>query len=345
MLIIRADGNSKIGAGHLMRCLTIADEYQKRNQILFACADELSAQLASQRGYQTLVLGTDYRNMEEELPIWERFFCDKEEKTLFLVDSYNVTEAYLSSLRKYGRVILMDDTCMTAYPVDYLINYNVFASKEAYEKLYQGKGTQFLMGASYIPIRSSFTQESYAVREKLENILLLTGGGDYYGLAEKFVDEFGKKEELKKFTFHLVCGCYQDRMKELQEKAEACGNFYLYENVQDIWKLMAKCDLAITAGGTTVYELCAMGVPFLGYSFADNQQPLLEYLKENQIAPSCGDYREVQGQLMERMAEQIVCCKETAVRKKISNREKELVDGCGAQRIAKILLSWYNERK
>ena len=49
MYYFRADGSAKTGAGHLMRCLTVALELQKLTehpeQVCFLCADEASAEL------------------------------------------------------------------------------------------------------------------------------------------------------------------------------------------------------------------------------------------------------------------------------------------------------------
>ena len=93
MFIIRADGNAKIGAGHLMRCLTIAEAVRKLPdgpEILVLCADEDSAKLASDRGFRTGVFQTDYQWMEEELPLWPQWITD--EKNTILVDSYHVTD-------------------------------------------------------------------------------------------------------------------------------------------------------------------------------------------------------------------------------------------------------------
>lgn len=68
-IVIRADGNAEIGAGHLMRCLTIADEIPKRERVVFWCADEVGAAQARARGYKALTFQTDYRHMAQEIPL------------------------------------------------------------------------------------------------------------------------------------------------------------------------------------------------------------------------------------------------------------------------------------
>ena len=136
-IIIRADGNAKIGAGHLMRCLTVAEKLEKEN-VLFVCGDEDSAVLTMERGFSAFVLGTDYRDMVSELPIWQQM---KEknigglgmDKVTILVDSYYVNNEYLTALKQLGKVVLLDDMAQDVKVAHVIINYNAFANKEMYE--------------------------------------------------------------------------------------------------------------------------------------------------------------------------------------------------------------------
>lgn len=357
MILIRADGSSRTGSGHLMRCMTIAQQLAGKENAIFLTRTQESAVFVRERGFTARVLwdfekerkaSIEEKRMEEELPWLEELpyleaWVKGQRPYCILVDSYQASEEYLAAVSRWVPVIYLDDFGERAYPVSMLVNYNVFADKENYERLYKDRETLCLTGPEYIPIRPAFTKKKYPVRKKAENVLLLTGGGDYYRLVWKFLQEFGKREELQGLHFHLVCGYYSGQEKELSEKADACPNFTLYENVKEIWNLMERCDLAITAGGTTVYELCAMGVPLLGYSFADNQRPVLSYLQDQGIAPDCGDYRVLGDNLFAHMAEVLNSCRNYALRKRISEKEKVLVDGKGAKRIAEAILSCYNK--
>ena len=76
MFLIRADGNAFTGAGHLMRCLSVAQELRKLSgngeEIHFICADPESAALAEEHGFPAHSLGTDYQDMEAELSRWPK---------------------------------------------------------------------------------------------------------------------------------------------------------------------------------------------------------------------------------------------------------------------------------
>lgn len=337
MILIRADGSPKTGSGHIMRCMTIAEQIKDREQICFVTASEESVSLIENRGFNVEVLKGCYsENRIEEIDELRQLIINKNAK-LLLVDSYLVTDGYFEGLKDLVKLAYLDDFGEMVYSADIIINYNVFANENDYLQKYPTQVTECLIGPSYIPIRGEFTQDKYEVRPELKDVLLLTGGGDYYNLAEKFMDNFGQCEELKHINFHLVCGYYNNQKEILKKKAERYNNFCIYENVQDIWKLMRKCDCAVTAGGTTVYELCAVGVPIIGYAFADNQHPVMDYMNHNRRAVYCGDYRDKGERLLGELAQTILEYTEYEVRKDMSASLKSLVDGNGAKRIADAL--------
>ena len=75
MYYFRADGSAVTGAGHLMRCLTVAQELQKRiehpEELCFLCAEQASAELLQSWNMQVKILGTDPADLEGELSALE----------------------------------------------------------------------------------------------------------------------------------------------------------------------------------------------------------------------------------------------------------------------------------
>lgn len=336
MYLIRADGNAQIGAGHMMRCLTIADALPDKKQVCFLCADDQSADLARSRGYQAQAFGTDYRRPEEELPKWEKaaWIGERESGNVLLVDSYYATPAYLKALHRYGRVALLDDMGRQAFPVDLVINYNVYAKEEKYRGLYEGSATEYCLGGSYIPIRPQFTGGGYRVREKAENVLLTTGGGDADNIAGKILDRIYDE----KINYHLIIGRYSPHYQDMKSLEAQQKGVHVYHDVSDMASLMRACDMAITAAGTTLYELAAVGVPFICFSYAENQEKLAEYVDWNRIAPCGGKYHEEPHKTLESIANAFFeLAEDREKRNECYFKESRLVDGHGAERIATAL--------
>lgn len=344
---IRADGNAVTGAGHLMRCLTIAEELNKlpeaEGRICFLCAEESSAEPVREKEYPVLVLHTDYRNMAGELPVLEKLpegedikpdKADGAADNVFLVDSYYVDNSYLQGLSKYGRIFLLDDMGKRPYPVDGVINYNAFARAEYYEKLYCGQDTVCYAGSRYVPVRSQFLNRAYSVRERVKEVLITTGGGD----SENIAGEVLRSIWNPAWQYHVVVGRFSPHFASWKSREQENPQLQVHHDVKDMASLMCRCDLAVTAGGTTIYELAAIGVPFLCFSYAENQEALTEYIGREQIAGYCGAYHLDKEGTLGRMKELAAAVSaDSGLRRRMYEKEKEMIDGKGAGRIARIL--------
>lgn len=338
-IIIRADGNARIGAGHLMRCLTIARELKSREGTAFICADTQSAELVREHGFTAYVLGTDYRSPSRELHGWEQLREQKKaglagEKTTILVDSYYVTDSYLQALRRLGRVVLLDDMAERIMPADVIINYNVFAHRAMYEGEELRRDMQLYTGGSYIPVRRAFCNRTYTVRERVKRVLITTGGGDADNIAGRILAAIYEEG----IHYQVVAGKFHPHYAALSAFAAEHAGVEVLHDVKDMAGLMCGCDMAITAGGTTVYELCSIGVPFICFSYARNQEKLVEYMGREGVALSAGKYHESAKKALEEIREGYLRLKQdNALRLRCSERERTVVDGQGAGRIARIL--------
>lgn len=341
MYLIRADGNAKIGAGHLMRCLTIAEALSEKlggkEEILFVCADEPSGELVRKFGFPVEVLDTDYRNMESELSKWQELQTKISKQTahVILADSYFVTDTYLQRLGEYGKVFLMDDLQQHTYPVAGVINYNAFAEDAVYRELYGNTSTECIVGSAYVPIRQQFLKPCYEVGKRVKNVLITTGGGDVDNIAGTML----KTIYQDGICFHLVTGRYNPHLEVLKKMEQEMPGVRIHHDVSDMAGLMAECDIAVTAGGTTIYELAAVGVPLLCFSYAENQEALTTYIGVHGIAGFLGAYhleKDVVLKKLKGMFEDL--CKDVELRKTYSRKEREMIDGKGAKRLAGKLI-------
>lgn len=372
MFIIRADGNAKIGAGHLMRCMTIAEalrgllcrdaEGKAEDEIVFVCADVDSARLVEEHGFAAKVLHTDYRMMEQELPEWEKLYKELVQETdqsggiykkpyVILMDSYYVTDSYLMQLKKCMAgfsLIMMDDMQEHAYPADAVVNYNVSADREVYHKLYATgqSNTALYLGNRYVPIRRQFFNRPYQVAEKVKSVLITTGGGDVDNIAGRILKALLEAEEvekngtlMEKLNYNLILGRFYPKLQEMLELAAENPCIHIHYDVQDMAALMQECDLAITAGGSTIYELAAVGIPLICFSYAKNQELLTEYIGREKIAGFAGAYHKAPDAVITEIKRLFVeFCGDAGKRNACYSNERRLVDGLGAERLAQEAL-------
>ena len=341
MIIFRADGNKTIGVGHVMRCLSIADALKGIGVgSAFICADDNVEKLIKGRGFPVEILGTDYTKPDEETDVL--LSCDSLKKAEgIVVDSYFVTESYFDILSEYVRSVYIDDY-ESNFKVDGLINYNVYADREAYERLYDPEKVRLFLGPQYAPLRKEFYDISpIQISEEVKNILILTGGADPFHIALRLAKEIAGREDCKA-VYHFVVGAFSSDLSELKKLADG-NRIIIHQDVKDMKALMLKCDLAVSAAGSTLYELCACGIPTVNYTFADNQIAGAKAFSDSGIMMTAGDVRTNEDFACEIMRSVDRLSNDMVERKRMSGSAHRLVDGCGAGRLAEGLEDLFRE--
>lgn len=332
-IYIRVDMNPVIATGHVMRCLSIADEICRiGGKVVFITADECPVEMIGERGYETLILHSDWQNMEGELPQLFDLIREYEIKNL-LVDSYQVTSDYLQVLKEKLQVTYLDDLDEFDYPVNQLICYANYYDSFSYGKKNEKDG--YYLGMKYVPLRGVFQNcAPKEINESVNKVLLLSGGSDSYNIIEKMVEHF---KDNKNVTLITICGRFYEGYEELVERYKAYPNLVFRQNVSNLEDYMKDADLAVSAGGTTLYELSAVGTPTISYSFADNQLYNVKQFAKDEMIEYAGDvrYEDIFAKI-EELYHKYNHNKELRAVRSATMQQK--VDGRGAERIAKVLL-------
>lgn len=347
MIIFRADGNSLVGVGHVMRCLSIADAFKKVGEsCLFITSDNIMSKTIRERGHKNLVLGLKYDHMDEEIDLLKKAITTKKTKVIF-IDSYFVTERYLESLRdfcvkKHILLVYIDDVLAFPYPCDVLLNYNIYASSDEYSNLYKGcVSPEFMLGTAYAPQREEFQNLSdRIVNRQGKNILISTGGADSEHISLEIIKTIIASNKWKDYKFHVIVGSMNRDKDKIYSLAAGWDNIEIYEEVIKMADLMRSCDVAISAAGSTLYELCSTQTPTITYILADNQILGAKGFEEKGVLHCAGDVRRLGGRLL---AEKVLSAATKLVdnfeeRCRISQKMKAVIDGKGAERIVKEII-------
>ena len=342
MIGFRVDANEIIATGHLMRCIAIARECMKRGEeCLFFLAEEKETKRLEENGLRYRILHTDWRDMESEenilIPIIE-----EEKPDWLIVDSYQITMPYLMHLEKFVPVLYIDDMEKKVYPVSALLRYSLWPEDTHLQQRYQGKDTVLLAGMQYVPLREEFcTEQDGGEREK--SILITTGGTDSCNVAGKLLMECLSYEELKEYCFHVIIGSLNSFEGELIQIAEKFERVHLHKNVKNMSDYMKNCELAVSAGGTTLFELCACRIPTICFSFADNQMGFTKELGDRGVMLYAGDARKEKSLVSVIARELCRLSKDSVLQKKLAVRMGALVDGKGTERIVHVIQNYSNK--
>ena len=346
LVYFRTDGNSHIATGHLVRCLSIADAcFSLGMKVCFLVSDQESKALLQSFDpacrFPVRILETAvYDDLEKELPEVLGMLNEAgQAEQIFFLDSYYVTEHYLSAVRTTAKVAYLDDLQLFDYPVDLLINYDVIPESRSatYQAAYQN-AARTLLGASYTPLRAQFTNLQPYCRDRVSNILVTTGGSDPYHFCLRLIAAFRENSFLHLCQLHVVVGRLNEDKDKLYKLADELPFLQLHENVSDMASLMASCDLAVSAAGTTLYELCAAGVPSMSFCLADNQLTAAKAFDEAGAIPCAGDIRRSCDEVLGNVMNFVTYMSENSKKRKAAlETMRQLVDGKGAMRIAKAL--------
>ena len=329
-IYIRADMNEVIATGHVMRCLAIADAARNKGvETVFISADEKPVALISERGYTCDVLHTEWNNMDEELPVISKYIRNNHVKNL-LVDSYQVTVNYLESLQKLSKVSYIEDIGKFKYNVEHIICYANYYEKFGFDN-HSGKN---LLGCEYVPLRQEFTSEyNKNISKETGSVLLVSGGTDPYGILDKLSEVLTDRKYNK---IIIICGRFYEGMEALKERYINDERVSVYKSVDNLIDYMKEADLVISAGGTTLYELCCMGVPTITFSIADNQYDNVNKFNEDGLMMYSGDVR--YDDVPKKGSKLLDIYDDQKFRLNISEKMKKMVDGKGAARIVDAIM-------
>lgn len=337
MLAIRVDGNNEIGTGHVQRCMSIAVALKEIGITpIFIIADRRMSNFILSRGFMCVSMDTAWDSMElERFKLFE--IINEYKINTIILDSYYITDNYIESVGEIVSLYYIDDFYNKCYKnLEGVISYNISCnfSVTVYEY-----GTKLLLGTKYMPLRKEFQNISpINIYDNVKNIMLTTGGTDKYFIIEELLNIFKNEEVFKDIIFHVIIGNFFSNKEELKKISEQ-NNIILYENIDKISSVMLKSDMAISAGGTTLYELCVCGVPTVAFTIAGNQVDMTKAFYKDKIIVYSGHCDNNKQELLKNILDDTVSMmKDNRLRQEMHNKAIEVVDGKGAERIAKVFL-------
>jgi UDP-2,4-diacetamido-2,4,6-trideoxy-beta-L-altropyranose hydrolase len=341
-LLIRADATDEMGTGHLMRCLALAQAWQEDEGQVYLVTRRQPAALENRlRGEGLQVY---YSELESD-----RLIDDAQETIRFanawaakwvVVDGYHFDRPFYFSLKEAGlsKLCIDDYAHRSAYgPVDILLNQNIYADKALYAGRVEQQ-TKLLLGCRYVLLRREFWPWRAWSREKIHEpvrLLITLGGSDIHNVTGQIL------AALSKYVNHsleimVVLGSYNQNYENLQSTIRLMQHTVdLQQNVTDMPALMAWADVAITASGSTCWELAFMGLPSLMIITAENQQPIAEELDKVGVGYNLGWYNDLTDQKILTTLNRLL--DDNGRHQRMSALGRKLVDGLGTQRVIESL--------
>ena len=338
-LVFRVDGDTTIGTGHVMRCLALAqvwtDAGGKATFLLNTESPALEARLAAEGIEIGRVLAEPGSAADAAETVAQ---AKRVEAEWAVIDGYHFDADYQRRIKEAGlRVLFIDDYGHAGHYFAYIVlNQNIYADAELYEN--KESYTRLLLGTKYALLRREFllSDRRRKISEKARKVLVTLGGGDPDNITSKIIEAL-RLTKIDDLEAVVVIGGANPHLIAIESAAgRSPFPIKIEQNVADMPRLMAWADAAISGGGTTCWELAFMGLPFATVILAENQRRSAENLAEKKVAVNLGWYEDIKPDMAAEAIAKLLA--DRALRQSMSNQGKTLIDGQGAQRVAKLLL-------
>ena len=335
-LLIRADASTQLGAGHAMRCFALAKAWQKSGgRVTIAMSEALPGMQDRFRneGIQVEHVSSEGGSKEDAkqtgalgLRIGARWT---------VVDGYHFGPDYERLLRDAGQRVLLfdDDGCFREYCSDVVLNQNLGASEEMY--LQRSERTKLLLGTDYALLRPEFLgmDRFHEPVPATNRLLVCMGGSDAENVTEKAIQAVAQASG--KFQTTVVVGSGNPHQEQLRAIAARLPGVRMQHDPANMAELMCEADVAVSAAGSTCWELAYLGVPMIVTVIAKNQEKNAQALAECGAAINLGWHENVPLTEISRSIEQLAG--DAARRRAMSEAARNLVDGLGAKLVINVL--------
>ena len=344
-IFIRVDSGIEIGAGHAMRCLSLAQALKKMNFELCFISKKTKGNISKlfmDKGFAVYYIQDNHSKSKKKEIIKNDanqtakiIIKHQIELSWILVDHYDLDFKWEKSLRKYVNKIIVIDDLTRKHDSDLLLDQNYNKNlKTRYNKLVPRKCVK-LLGPKYALLRNEFSvlRKIVKPRKNFKKILISFGGSDPTNETGKVLSAIKilktKKQFLKEVD--VVISNSNKNKNKIKQLCNSIPNAKFYQNIYNIGRVMCKADLAVGAGGSSTWERFCLGLPAIVSIVADNQKETTEALAKKECLINVGLAKNLAVKKYVEIFENLDMKK----LRRISKNSLRVVDGNGSVRVAK----------
>jgi UDP-2,4-diacetamido-2,4,6-trideoxy-beta-L-altropyranose hydrolase len=354
-IAFRCDASIQMGSGHVMRCLTLANELREQGaDTMFICREHPGHLFGLIELFQHRLLRLPFSASTPKgklahahwLGATQQEDARQTSETLktighldwLIIDHYALDVEWETAMRPHARhIMVIDDLADRKHDCDVLLDQNYYSDMETrYEKLVQPHCKKML-GPKYALLRPEFKEArgNLKVRDgSVKRIFVFFGGSDptnETGKALRAIQQYGRPD----IAIDVVVGSTNPHQEEIASLCAQLTNAELHRQVNNMAELMARADIAIGAGGSTTWERCALALPTLTISVAENQVAIAEGVDQAHAQLYLGAAGKVTSEIIEAQLERLLLHPQELVA--MSKAGQRLVDANGTHRIIEAI--------
>jgi UDP-2,4-diacetamido-2,4,6-trideoxy-beta-L-altropyranose hydrolase len=318
-LAVRADADARIGTGHVMRCLALAQAWRDLGGTVTWISSNLPPVIKSRLAAENIVFSEH----------------DSLAADFLVVDGYHFTAAYRASLRKSGRkqLFIDDQACSDLSAADLILNHNAYATPAMYP------GMRSLCGSRFTLLRREFSpwrNKRGPTPNEAQEVLITLGGGDPDNVTFRVLHLLAGVTD-RRLALKVIVGPANPHVESLCAALPMNHEVEVLVNPPNLPELMSRAHVAISAAGSSCWELACLGLPMLLIITADNQRGVAARLEELGLAVCLGWHEDFPKEgTLESLRDFL---EDAPRRRRMSEEARLLVDGRGAGRVVEAMLA------
>jgi len=341
-LLVRADAGVGIGVGHAMRCLALAQAWKSRGgevEFLSHGQQKSLEERVERAGIEWTSLARVHPHPGDLETTIRRLgeLAESSAAPWLVLDGYHFDSTYHQSVRGAGYPLLVidDDSFAWAHHGNILLNPILDGANAQTESL----DFIILSGLEFVLLRSEFLVHrgrGRSIAPVARRVLITFGGSDARNVTLKAMKAV-ESSRIEGLEVTVVVGGYNQHVDLLQEEMSTWQHpVRLVRDAVDMPDLMAWADVALSAAGSTCWELAFMGLPSMVIATAENQEGVARLVQKSKIGINLGWEQELtEADIRERLSH---LCGNESMRRQFSNRGQKLVDGGGSERVAEAII-------
>ena len=348
MIFFRCDAGAKYGLGHIMRCVSLAQGFQRAGfeENIFLSrkleTGDFYQELLSKNGFRHLFLSDNAKGLQFE---FEKYL-HPDKTNIMIFDNYDVTaEQMVSYKQRYNNLIAIDDLADREFSVDLIINQNINSERFVYNT---SGPVKLLLGTSYVLMRNVILQSKTLQRNKegsnKPRIFMSFGGGDTYSRIKRVLGIFYKLDQKldAKISIDFAVPNNPDIIFQIRKQLSRLKRIKVSMIIgkYNLASFMVVADFALTAAGTSVFELAFLGIPQLVFMIDKNQEITGQKVNETGIGICPGYIWDVsEKEFVEIFLEYL---ENKVMKENMSGRGREFIDGKGTDRVVQEIIKLYS---
>tara|TARA_Y100000591_G_C21854970_1_gene714641 strand:+ start:8471 stop:9478 length:1008 start_codon:yes stop_codon:yes gene_type:complete len=326
----RVDSSSKIGTGHLHRCITLAKLFKKKGIRSFFFSRNEAGNVNSKikkYGFELKKISSNKRDLANELDIIKNYIISLNINFVF-IDNYSIKPSWEKKISQYSKIVLIDDFLTRKTYCDYYINYHLVEGIEN-KKFFVKKNCVKFLGPKYSIIKELRMKKKNSFKKR--DILVFMGGVDNTNVTLKLISLLSLKK-FDNFSISIIIGKKNKKKEEIKKRVNKFKNFsILIGNYENLYNFFNESKLCIVNAGVTMYETLIVGKQILIIPQSNLHKKILKnYNKLNMF-----DYID---NIKKLKIEKIIELTSKKVNKKILQKRKTFFDDKGASRIVKYFV-------